>query len=45
MPVNEHTLKNKGHLLKIVKKFPKELNLQIWSRMISAMDNRLKVGV
>ncbi|RMD49533.1 MAG: ketoacyl-ACP synthase III [Ignavibacteria bacterium] len=33
-PVTEEVLKNKDHLLKFVRKFPKELNPTIWTKMI-----------
>lgn len=34
MPVDQKVLNNKDHKLKFVKKFPKELNPEIWSKMI-----------
>ncbi len=42
-PLNEKVLQNKDHLLKFVKKFPKELNPQVWSRMIQQMADELRV--
>jgi len=33
-PLTEEVLKNKDHLLKFVKKFPKEVNPTTWTRMI-----------
>ncbi|WP_228850459.1 3-oxoacyl-ACP synthase III family protein [Aegicerativicinus sediminis] len=42
-PVNEKVLKNKDHKLKFVKKFPPELNPQIWSSL--AMDLAKKMNI
>ncbi len=33
-PIKQQVLENKDHLLKFVKKFPKELNPTIWTKMI-----------
>lgn len=33
-PVNEEVLKRKDHLLKFVKKFPKEINPTTWTKMV-----------
>ncbi|GAB1351139.1 ketoacyl-ACP synthase III [Ignavibacteriales bacterium] len=33
-PLSEKVLEEKDHLLKFVKKFPKELNPEIWSKMV-----------
>ncbi len=39
-PVNAQVLANKDHLLKFVKKFPKEINPLTWTRMIKEVLNR-----
>ncbi|MCB0283507.1 MAG: ketoacyl-ACP synthase III [Calditrichae bacterium] len=39
-PLNKQVLDNKDHLLKFVKKFPKEINPQTWTRMISELSMR-----
>ncbi|MHB2149128.1 3-oxoacyl-ACP synthase III family protein [Calditrichota bacterium LG25] len=44
-PVSPEALKNKDHLLKFVRKFPKELNPRIWSRMIEQMARALSISV
>lgn len=44
-PVNEEVLKNKDHLLKFVRKFPKEINPITWSRMITELSVRLNIPV
>ncbi|GAB4178454.1 MAG: ketoacyl-ACP synthase III [Calditrichia bacterium] len=43
-PVTGEVIQNKDHLLKFVKKFPKELNPQIWSQMIEKMASDLKIS-
>ncbi len=43
-PVDETVLKEKGHLLRFVRKFPRELNPQVWERMIRGMAERLEVS-
>lgn len=42
-PLNEQVLHRKDHLLKFVRKFPKELNPQIWGRMIRQMADDLQI--
>lgn len=37
MPVSRDVIQNKDHLLKFVKKFPKEINPTTWMRMISEL--------
>lgn len=44
-PVSEEILRRKDHLLKFVRKFPKELNPQVWQRLIRAMTRRVGIGV
>ncbi len=39
-PVTTEVVENKDHLLKFVKKFPKELNPQVWSEMITEGMNK-----
>jgi 3-oxoacyl-[acyl-carrier-protein] synthase-3 len=43
-PITEEVLRRKDHLLKFVKKFPKEINPQTWSRLIRKMSERLRVS-
>lgn len=43
-PVNEAVLQRKDHLLKFVKKFPKELNPEKWSQMIRTMADDLRIS-
>lgn len=40
MSLNEEVLTNKDHLLKFVTKFPKELNPEMWSMMVSTLCER-----
>jgi len=42
-PVNEKVLENKDHLLKLVKKFPKEINPATWTRMIKESCSELNI--
>lgn len=42
-PVTEQVVANKDHLLKFVKKFPKELNPEVWSRMITDLSGRFGI--
>ncbi len=42
-PITQEVITRKDHLLKFVKKFPKELNPDIWSRMILKMCERLNI--
>lgn len=42
-PITQEVVERKDHLLKFVKKFPKELNPEIWSRMILNMCERLNI--
>jgi len=39
-PIDEQAMTNKDHLLKFVKKFPKEINPFTWTRMIKEVLNR-----
>jgi 3-oxoacyl-[acyl-carrier-protein] synthase-3 len=43
IPINEQVLENKAHLLKFVKKFPKEINPTTWTRMIK--ESCEKIGI
>ena len=43
LPVSEQLVANKDHLLKFVKKFPKELNPEVWSRMITDLSGRFGI--
>lgn len=40
-PVTQEIVKNKDHLLKFVQKFPKELNPEMWSKMITNLTLRI----
>ena len=40
-PVDQKVIENKDHLLKFVKKFPKELNPKIWTKMINEALHKL----
>lgn len=42
-PITQEVVERKDHLLKFVKKFPKELNPEIWSRMILNTCERLNI--
>lgn len=42
-PVSETVLQNHDHQLKFVRKFPKELNPEIWSKMAQNLSNRIGV--
>lgn len=42
-PVNEQTLEQHDHQLKFVRKFPKELNQQMWSQMTLNLCKRLGI--
>ncbi len=42
-PITQEVIDNQDHLLRFVKKFPKELNPEIWSRMILKMCKRLNI--
>lgn len=42
-PVNEAVLENKTHLLQFVRKFPKELNPEIWAQMSRTLCARIGV--
>lgn len=44
-PVNETVLKNHDHQLKFVKRFPKELNPEIWSQMAQNLCERIGVEI
>ena len=44
MPVSEAVLDRKDHLLKFVRKFPKEINPETWTRMILSLAERLKIA-
>ncbi len=43
LPVTQKVLENKDHLLKFVKKFPKETNPITWTRMIKGACNELNI--
>lgn len=43
-PITQDVIEKKDHLLKFVKKFPKELNPEIWSKMIVSMCERLNIA-
>ena len=43
-PVSPGVLERKDHLLKFVRKFPRELNPQTWYKMIRAMAERLHIN-
>lgn len=43
-PISEEVVANCDHKLKFVRKFPKELNPQIWSQMAQNLNERLGVG-
>ncbi len=42
-PITENVISNKDHLLKFVKKIPKELNPVVWTRMINQSCDKLKI--
>ncbi|MGQ9806009.1 MAG: 3-oxoacyl-ACP synthase III family protein [Chlorobiales bacterium] len=42
-PITHEIIDRKDHLLKFVKKFPKELNPEIWSRMILKMCEQINI--
>lgn len=42
-PTTEQVVKDKGNLLQFVKKFPKELNPQMWSMMAKTLSERIEV--
>lgn len=42
-PITHEAIDNKDHLLKFVKKFPKELNPLTWTRMILDLTSRINV--
>jgi 3-oxoacyl-[acyl-carrier-protein] synthase-3 len=42
-PITQDVVAKKDHLLKFVRKFPRELNAEIWSRMILNLCERLKI--
>lgn len=44
-PITEDVLKNKDHLLKFVRKFPKEINPIMWSKMITELSERTEIPV
>ncbi len=44
-PVNAGVLAEKTHLLQFVRKFPKELNQQTWTRMIRSLAKRIDVKI
>ncbi|NUM79933.1 ketoacyl-ACP synthase III [bacterium] len=43
-PVTEKIVREKDHLLKFVKKFPKELNPETWTRMIRELTQRIGIS-
>lgn len=44
-PITKEVLENKDHLLKFVRKFPKEINPVMWSKMITELSERTKIPV
>ncbi len=42
-PITQDVISNKDHLLKFVRKFPKEINPLTWTRMITDLTQRIKV--
>lgn len=44
-PVTKEVVENKDHLLKFVKKFPKEINPTTWTKMITDLSARVGVSV
>lgn len=44
MPINEKALSEKDHLLKFVKKFPKEINPVTWTKMIKDACEELNIN-
>lgn len=45
LPISDEVISNKDHLLKFVRKFPKELNPQIWTKMIKDVSSRINWNV
>jgi 3-oxoacyl-[acyl-carrier-protein] synthase-3 len=43
-PLNAEKIRNNDHLLKFVKKFPKEINPVTWTRMISEVTNKVDIS-
>jgi len=43
MPVTNEVVENKDHLLKFVKKFPKEINPTIWTKMIKESCEKVNI--
>jgi 3-oxoacyl-[acyl-carrier-protein] synthase-3 len=43
MPVNQKVVEQKDHLLKFVKKFPKEINPTTWTRMIKESCDKINI--
>jgi len=43
MPVTHEVVENKDHLLKFVKKFPKEINPTIWTKMIKESCGKINI--
>ncbi len=44
MPINEEILRRKDHLLRFVKKFPKEINPTTWTKMIKKICNEFEIS-
>lgn len=42
-PITQDVVSNKDHLLKFVRKFPKEINPLTWTRLINDLTQRIKV--
>ncbi|PIO47456.1 MAG: 3-ketoacyl-ACP synthase [[Chlorobium] sp. 445] len=42
-PISDRALSNKDHLLKFVRKFPKELNAEVWTKMARSLAARLNL--
>jgi len=45
MPISPEVIENKDHLLKFVKKFPKEINPLTWTKMITDLSKRIGTKV
>lgn len=43
-PLTPEKVQNKNHLLKFVKKFPKEINPTVWTRMITEVTSRQNIS-
>ncbi len=43
-PISTEVVENKDHLLKFVRKFPKEINPKTWAKMITDMSKRIGIS-